>query len=405
MKADIKRLISAYEYGHALERSFYTSREVYDVEMEHIFCHHWIFAGHSTDIPDAGDFFLVEFDAESVIVARTQDGGIKAHLNVCRHRGSRICLEPEGSTKALVCPYHAWTYNLDGALVGARQMANDFDKSAHGLHPVHVALVGGLIFINLADEPPALDRLHDELADVFDLYGFHTMKTAHKERYTMEANWKLAVENYQECYHCAPSHEEFAQLHPMADTPAKFQAQRTKYLENLDQGDPATHVKIKEANCYFDLAPTGQEGFQYSLNPLRPGTLSGSKDGQPVGPLLGNLKAFDGGAAEFMVGPLSFFLLYDDHMVGYRFLPAGPNKSVCDVFWFVRSDAVEGADYDKAKLTWLWDITTHADKEIITNNQRGVNSRFYVPGRLSEMEHFEQHFLNWYIQTLRKAFD
>jgi phenylpropionate dioxygenase-like ring-hydroxylating dioxygenase large terminal subunit len=393
-------LLAAYQPGHALPRDFYKSPEVYQAELTGIFHKHWMFAGHTSQIPKVGDYFLFNFDSESIIIVQSEDG-VKAHLNVCRHRGSHICTEKHGTAKALVCPYHAWTYGLDGSLLGARQMPDGFDKKAHSLRPVHVALVGGLIFISLADKPLSLAPMFTALSGVFDLFGFDHMRLAHQQSYSINANWKLAVENYQECYHCAPSHPEFAQIHAMAGSPEKFKAERARYLESI-KSTAANKVKCTEANAYFDLASPGVEGFQYGRNPLVAGALTGSKGGNPLAPLLGKLTAFDGGASEFMLGPLSFFLIYDDHMVGYRFTPTGLDTCVCDVFWFVREDAAEGTDYDRASLTWLWHITTQADERIITANKKGVNSRYYTPGPLSKMEYFEQHFLNWYLAALRR---
>ena len=398
----LANLLADYRHGWSLEQGFYTSPEVYRAEKENIFLRNWILAGHESQIPNVGDYFLVEVDVESVIVVRTEDG-IKAHMNVCRHRGSHICLEKQGTAKALVCPYHAWTYNLEGALVGARQMAADFDKAEHGLHSVHLSMVGGLIFISMADEPLSLDRMFEDLRDVFDLYGFDDMKVVHHQSYAIDANWKLAVENYQECYHCAPSHIEFSQVHAMAGSPTKFKAHRERYAKSLDPNASDTKLKLKESCAYFDMAQQGDEGYQYGRNPLLPGAESGSADAKGVAPLLGKLKAYDGGAAEFMLGPMSYFLIYDDHMLAYRFTPTGPHTCKGDLFWLVRKGAVEGKDYDKEKLTWLWDVTIKADEEIIVNNQKGVNSRFYQPGRLSEMEYFEQHFLNWYLKALGGA--
>jgi len=399
----LEDLLKDYRHGWSLEQGFYKNPEVYRAEQERIFRKHWIFAGHTSQIPNVGDYFLLEIDAESIIVVRSNSGDVKAHMNVCRHRGSHICLEKHGTAKALVCPYHAWTYDLDGRLTGARQMAADFDKSEHGLHSAHVALVGGLIFISMADEPLSLTPMYEGLGDVFKLFGFDNMKLAHHQSYAIDANWKLAVENYQECYHCAPSHPEFAQIHAMAGSPAKFAANKERYIASLDADAAETKTKLKELNGYFDLAEPGIEGFQYGRNPLYEGALTGSVDAQPVAPLLGKLSGYDGGASEFMLGPLSFFLIYDDHMLGYRFTPTGQDKCVGDLYWFVHADAEEGKDYDKAALTWLWDVTIKADEDIIVNNQKGVNSHVYAPGRLSEMEYFEQHFLNWYLKAMGRT--
>jgi len=354
-------------------------------------------AGHTSQIPDTGNYFLVEFDTESIIVVRTQDGTIKAHMNVCRHRGSHICLEKQGTIKALACPYHAWTYDLDGELKAARNMSDDFEFQDNNLHPVTVELVGGLIFISLAENPPSLNGMREDLKDVFDVFGFDNMKLAEHRHYPIQANWKLVVENYQECYHCAPSHKDFAKIHAMAQSPEKFDAQKEAFIKKSDG-----YVRTKASSYYFDMAKPGEEGYQYDRNPLLKGRISGSKNAVPVAPLLGKLKEYEEAASEFMLGPVTFFLIYDDHMIAYRFLPDTQETSHCDLYWFVREDALEGKDYNLDDLTWLWHVTILDDEEIIINNQKGVNSRYYGPGKLSEWEHFPQHFLNFYLNSIKK---
>jgi phenylpropionate dioxygenase-like ring-hydroxylating dioxygenase large terminal subunit len=393
----IKQLVAAQKQGVSLSQAFYKDSDIYNSEINNIFLKHWLFAGHVSQISRAGDYFTFEFDTESLIVLRTSAGDVKAHMNVCRHRGSKICLEQSGSLKSLTCPYHAWSYNLDGELISARNMPDDFKPSENGLHKVKVELLGGLIFVCLSEDAPSLTSLRQDLNQTFDLFGMHSMKLAEQKSYRIPANWKLAVENYQECYHCAPSHQEFAQVHAMAKSPKMFQKAKENFSQ-ANQGNP----KFTELNRYFDLAEEGQEGYQYDRNPLLRDALSGSLGGKPVAPLLGTLQDYDGGASELMIGPLSYFLIYDDHMLGYRFLPISVDECICEVFWFVNESAVQGEDYQLEQLTWLWDVTTQADKTIIRNNQKGVNSRFYQPGRLSEMERFQQSFLNWYLQVLSR---
>lgn len=393
----IKQLVDTQPQGYSLAQAFYKDPDVYQAEIKNIFLEHWLYAGHVSQIPSAGDYFTVEFDTESVIVLRTHSGEVKAHMNVCRHRGSRICLKQSGSQKSLTCPYHAWSYNLDGELISTRNMPDDFERSENSLHKVKVALLGGLIFVCLSENPPSLFSLRKDLEPTFALFGMNSMQLAQQKSYSIPANWKLAVENYQECYHCAPCHPEFAQIHAMAKSPKVFQIAKENFSQ-ANQNSP----KFITLNRYFDLAEKGQEGYQYDRNPLLRDAKSGSVGGHPVAPLLGTLKDYDGGASELMIGPLSYFLIYDDHMLAYRFLPVSVDECICDVSWFVNESAVQGKDYQLEQLTWLWDVTTQADKTIIKNNQKGVDSRFYQPGRLSEMESFQQSFLNWYMQTLGK---
>ena len=131
--------------------------------------------------------------------------------------------------------------------------------------------------------------------------------------------------------------------------------------------------------------------------------LTGSREGKPLARLLGVIKDFDGGTTDFQIGPVTFALAYCDHVVIYRFTPLSANSTECDISWLVNSAAEDGRDYDRKELTWLWDVTTIADKKIIECNQAGVSSRFYKPGPYSEMEHFTARFANWYLDTLRRS--
>ncbi|MGS2719606.1 aromatic ring-hydroxylating oxygenase subunit alpha [Paraglaciecola aestuariivivens] len=393
--AKIQQLVAKHKPGYALARDFYHDSDLYQAELKKLFFKHWLYAGHVSQIPQVGDYFTFELDNESVLITRSAENQIKAFLNVCRHRGSRICLNRSGSKKHFVCPYHAWHYKLDGSLIAARNMPDDFEVGEFNLHEVNLTLIGGLIFISLAVKPLGLDAIHKKLGGILDLYGFETMKLAHKQVYPMAANWKLAVENYQECYHCGPAHPEFAKLHAMAKSPRHFSRVKQQYWDK-HPNDP----KFQQHDYYFAKAASGQEGFQYDHNPLNNKMLTGSVDGQAVAPLLGKLKRYTGGASELMLGPLSYFLIYDDYMVAYQFLPCSVNSCVCEVSWFVKDSAVQGRDYQLEALTWLWDQTTEADKSIIMNNKLGVDSHFYQPGPLSQMESFQQGFLNWYLLAL-----
>jgi Rieske 2Fe-2S family protein len=129
---------------------------------------------------------------------------------------------------------------------------------------------------------------------------------------------------------------------------------------------------------------------------------TGSKGGVPVAPLLGNLTDYDGGASDLAFGPFSFLLAYSDHVVCYVFTPIDHNSSNCELYWLVRGDAQEGKDYDVDTLTWLWDVTTLADKEIIVNNSKGVHSKFYRPGPFSGMEALAYRYIEWILLELQR---
>jgi Rieske 2Fe-2S family protein len=155
---------------------------------------------------------------------------------------------------------------------------------------------------------------------------------------------------------------------------------------------------------YLDTkAKPGEQGYGYSRTALFEGYKTGSRDGEPVAPLLGKLTDYDGGASDLTVGHCSFFLAYSDHVVAYVFTPVDHLNCQCEIYWMVRGDAEEGKDYDREALMWLWDVTTYADEKIIVNNWKGVRSRYYQPGPFSGMERAEQIFIEWILQELRRT--
>jgi Rieske 2Fe-2S family protein len=394
---EIIQLIERQRERHSLARDFYSDPDIYERDIERIFLKSWLYAGHQSEIPNPGDWFLYELSGESIIIARGLDGEIRAMLNVCRHRGSRICLEQKGCAKRLICRYHGWTYELDGKLVGASRMGDDFDKAGITLKRIHVELLDGMIFINFADNPAPFNPVRDGLAECLRPYDLVNAKVAHRQSYPIVANWKLAVENYCECYHCAPAHPEYSRGHSLA-----HQGMRSGELYDVVMARAsACGLSDQEVNRMYADAPGFGADFGYDRYPLIRGHVTGSEDGQPVAPLLGSIRDYDGGATDLQVGPVLFGLMYCDHVVLYRFTPLTVDTADCDITWLVRSDAEEGKDYDREKLTWLWDVTTHADKAIIERNQQGVNSRYYVPGPLSTMENYTWKFLSWYLDTLR----
>ncbi|MBW2231591.1 MAG: Rieske (2Fe-2S) protein [Deltaproteobacteria bacterium] len=176
---DISTLVKNHKPGFSLEQAFYRDAEIYEREIERIFLKTWLYVGHDSQIPKAGDYFLFEIADESVIITRDKGGDIHALVNVCRHRGSRVCLESKGSQRVLVCPYHAWSYDLSGRLRSAGQAGSDFDKQNLGLKRLWVRLLHGLIFINFADDPVSFDPIEHELATRLKPYGLDRAKVAH----------------------------------------------------------------------------------------------------------------------------------------------------------------------------------------------------------------------------------
>ena len=394
--ASIAELIASHKPGWALDQRFYTDPDIFQLELDRIVIRNWILASHASQIPDAGDYLVFKLANESAIIVRGKDGKIRALANVCRHRGSLVCLENRGNKRKFECPYHGWTYDLDGKLIAARSMQGDFNKEEYGLHPVSLKLLSGLIFVCFCDDPPSLEGAQRALAEPMAMFDFENLKVAASRTYPIAANWKLAIENYQECYHCATAHPEYAKMHTLMLDPQ----QRDRIQGPMRQRMAACGLKDIEHDFIDTYAKPGVQGYGYSRTALFEGYKTGSRDGKPVAPLLGELKDYDGGASDFTLGPFTFFLAYSDHVVGYVFSPVDHKNCQCKIHWFVRKDAVEGKDYDRDELMWLWDVTTYADEKIIVNNWKGVNSRFYRPGPFSGMERMERRFIEWILQEL-----
>jgi Rieske 2Fe-2S family protein len=395
----IRELIACQKPGWSLEQRFYTDPDIYALELESIVTRNWVLAGHQSQLPEAGDYLVLNVANESAIIVRNKEGGIKAFSNVCRHRGSLVCLDKRGSQRKFTCPYHGWVYDTDGRLIAARDMPESFDKESHGLHHLPVEIIQGLVFVCFCDDPPSVEAARRDLMEPMAMFDFENMKVAAQKTYPIDANWKLAIENYQECYHCAPAHPEYAKLHTLMLSEKRREQLQEHMLENMS----ACGLKKIEFNYIYEKAPPGEMGYAYSRTAMFEGYKTGSRDGEPLAPLLGSLTDYDGGASDINFGPLNFFLVYSDHAVGYVFTPVDEMNCQCEIFWLVRGDAVEGKDYDLDELTWLWDVTMQADETIIINNWKGVQSRYYKPGPFSQMEEEEQEFVDWVLQELRRA--
>jgi phenylpropionate dioxygenase-like ring-hydroxylating dioxygenase large terminal subunit len=391
--------IDGSKKGWSLPQSYYKDPEIFELEKKAIIFNTWIFAGHASQIPNPGDYFLFNLLEESAIIIRSDDGSINAFYNVCLHRGSHICKEQSGNTKKLVCPYHAWGYDLDGKLIAARGMPDNFNKNDIQLHSCNLDLIGGMIFINFSENPTSLSNAKSDLADVMEMYDFENMKIAAHKTYPIAANWKVTLENYQECYHCAPSHPEYSLSHTLKVVPEKFDELQKPMESRME----ACGVKNIVCDQQYGKQEEGQEQFTYGRYALYEKYKTGSKDGEPVAPLLGNLKGYDHGGSDMNIGFLTHFLIYNDHALVYVFRPTGHQSSVCDQYWLVRGDAEEGTDYDLEKLTWLWNVTTLADERIIVDNQKGINSKKYAPGPLSDMEYLLDKLYDWYLAQLEKV--
>ncbi len=390
--------IRQHRPGYSLPQPFYTRPDIYELELERVVYRNWILAGHTSELPEPGDFKVLEVARESAIIVRGDDGELRAFANVCRHRGSLVCLAERGHADKFSCPYHGWIYGLDGQLQAARDMPGDFDKSAHGLKPVSFDVTGGLMFVCFTDQPPSLEGCKQDMKGPLTMFDMPNLKVAANKTYDIPANWKLCVENYQECYHCAGAHPDYARMHTLTLNYEK----RARLREGLLERMPACNVRDFDFDFIDTAARPGEIGYGYGRYALFRKYQTGSRDGEPVAPLLGEFTGYDQGASDFTFGGFSFLLAYSDHVVAYVFTPVEHQRSRCEIYWLVRGDAQEGKDYDVDELTWLWDITTQADKEIIVNNSKGVQSKYYEPGPFSTMEAMAGRYIDWILQELQR---
>lgn len=388
--------------GYAIDPYFYRSNTVYRKELSELIFRSWIYAGHVSEIPCVGDYLLFEIGEDSVIITRDKDGEVNALMNICRHRGARVCEERSGNRKTFVCPYHGWVYELDGRLRAAREMEafDGFDAGALGLKKAQVVVFMGMIYINCDPQAADLRAALENIRQPLGAYDLEQAKVAHKQTYRVEANWKLCLENYLECYHCATSHRAYAKIHTFKDVYAKVAHIVEPMLERAEEVTGVAGIGREHCKTFADADDFGCCA-SHSRYGLFDGYQTGSEDGEPVAPLMGHMQGYDGGAGDFQMGPLTSMLNYPDHCVLYRFIPRGLNATDMQVVWFVNGDAVDGVDYDKQKLIWLWHNTTLEDEYIISRNSAGVNSQFFEPGPLHpEFEAAVMSFHSWYLDAL-----
>ncbi len=401
----MKDSASTWVYGHSMPAELYLSDQVFRDDLDWLLPSQWFLTGHISQMPNVGDFFLYEIAGESVIVTRNKKGDVKAFHNACRHRGSRICLEHQGNKRLFTCPYHAWSYDLDGQLRAAASMPEGFDKGANGLLPINVRVFEGLIFVNFAaaDEAPNFDAFTGRFGPLMRGQGLATAKVAARKTYPTEANWKLVVDNFFECYHCATAHPTYCQVHD------KMKLLAFGAVDGTDPDDMADHrawLAEWEAEAAAKGYPTGMfhddaasAHFQAANRlPIAKGAVTESLDGQPIAPLMSALGTFDGGQTGCVFSPLSTVLINNDHAVIFLFIPVDTQMTRVETIWLVAPDAVEGKDYDPEALMQLWDTTLKEDKTITQNNQLGVASRGYRPGVLSNREAWIAAFGAWYVQ-------
>jgi len=387
--------------GWSLERAFYTSPEIYHFERRTWLAEQWYVLGHSCEVPGPGDYIVRHLLGESLIVVRDGSGMLHGFFNVCRHRGSRICDGDGHAPGGLTCPYHAWSYRLDGTLRTAAALPDGIDRSRLGLHRVPIEERGGLIFGSLKGDPGSLEPLRESVLPMLQYYGIPEARIAARRNYLTHGNWKLVIENFIECYHCITCHPEFCSVMRFVDVVARkptpqIAEQWKQAVERWfrEQADPDCPVKQVQANPLEQIST-----FGVMRGPIGENYETQSQDGRPVAPLMGKQRRFDGGSCGFRMEPFIYFTALNDHAVMFQFLPIETDSTDVIITWLVDGSAPED-EVDIERMVWLWDVTTKQDKVIIERNAAGVRSLSYSPGPYSELESWPTRFVARYLLEL-----
>ena len=358
---------------------YYTDPAIFELEKRNIFYKQWLFACRAADVAAPGRFVRTTLGDENVIVVRGRDAGLRAFLNVCRHSGSLLCLAESGDVgRSIRCPYHSWTYRLDGSLMSAPNWAPmaAADKADYGLHPVHLAEWHGLVWLSLAEDPaplgeqlwPQLDyRLGGDRAK-FARYDLAGLVAGRRVDYTVAANWKIVMENFQECYHCSTIHPELVGTLPQ--------------FRNLAGGADATY----ETDGYF----FAEDKASFSVS------------GEAILPRLPGLEDRDDRKYYGMViRPNCFLSLLPDHVIVHRFQPVSPELTTVVCEWLFPPETVAAHDLDDT--VELFHRVNQQDFAASEWCQPNMKSRAYAGGGVlvpTEQEIIGRWYYRWYRESM-----
>ncbi|MCI2393972.1 aromatic ring-hydroxylating dioxygenase subunit alpha [Aliiroseovarius sediminis] len=399
--ASLTELLTRRVPGHALEQGFYTDPLIFQTDLKTIFYRDWLFAIPACELEKPGSYVTHQVGEYGIIIVRGADQAIRAFHNTCRHRGSILCKAAKGNAPKLVCPYHQWTYELDGKLLWARDMGPDFDPSTHGLRTVHCRELAGLVYICLADEAPDFDTFADLARPYLKPHDLTNAKVAVETTIVENGNWKLVWENNRECYHCGANHPGLCRAFPedpvvtagdVASTPPHIQEHCIRMEE---QGLPSR----------FQMAADYQ--YRLARMPLLPGAKSLTMDLKPaVNRHMGRVTDDGAGTLLKYHYPSTWNHFLPDHAILFRLTPLSPTTTQLTTKWLVHKDAVEGRDYDVARLAEVWKATNDEDRRVVEDNQKGVNSPAYTPGPYSPVqEEAVMQFVDWYCHSLERRLD
>jgi Rieske 2Fe-2S family protein len=344
------------EGARTLPAEYYVDGTFFSREMERLFAGMWVCAGRTEQVEKTGQFFLRELLGESLVITRAPSGAVNAFYNVCRHRGTRLCTDAAGSfAGSIQCPYHAWTYDLDGRLVGAPHMDEvpHFRKADYPLRRVHAEVWDGHIFINLAPDPAPLGVQLADLPGKFRQWRMEDLRLGHRIVYDVQANWKLLIQNYNECLHCPNLHPGLNKL--------------SHYLSGENEPLQATYM-----------------GGRMDL---RPGVETLSMDGSCPRAFLPNLSTEDVRRVYYYaIFPNMLLSLHPDYMLVHTLWPLAPGRTINICEWHFHPAELARPGFDAADAIEFWDMTNRQDWSVCELSQAGIASRGYQPGPYSNRE-------------------
>jgi Rieske 2Fe-2S family protein len=350
-----------------LPARWYLSPEVYADEAERIFAREWICAGREECVERPGDYFLAMIAEESLIVTRDTHGSVRAFYNVCRHRGTRMCEESSGHFNGSIqCPYHAWTYGLDGALKVARNM-NDvpgFERENYPLGEAAVALLDGFVFINLAADPVPFEEQFAPLIGRFSRWHISELRTAQSITYELKCNWKLVFQNYSECYHCPLVHPQLDKLSP----------------SDSGRNDLSSGPFL---GGYSEL-----RDHKGSL------TMTGVSTRPPIGDVDGEelYRVY-----YYTIFPSLLLSLHPDYVMVHYMRPLAPDRTEVVCAFLFDPNVMKAPGFDPSDAVEFWDVTNRQDWHVNERTQLGLSSRAYTPGPYANAEGllsaFDAHYL------------
>jgi Rieske 2Fe-2S family protein len=346
--------VTAASLPQTLPARYYTDPDLFRREMERFFFRWWIHAGREERVSRPGDYFLCDVAGESIIVTRDASGALRAFYNVCRHRGTRMCTEPEGALPGRIrCPYHGWTYGLDGALLGASHMPEGFSRADYPLHSVRIGTWDGNLFLNLEPAGPPLAAQLAGLPDKFAAWGMQELRIHRRIVYDVKANWKLIVLNYNECLHCPSVHPALNRL--------------TDYLGADNEAPARTYIG-------------GSMGF-------RQGAETMSVDGVRRRDYLPGLDERQRGmVCYYAVYPNLLLSLHPDYAMTHTLWPKAVDRTEIICEWLFHPAELAKPDFQSDDAIELWDEVNRQDWNVSELAQAGIASRAYTPGPYSIRE-------------------